>query len=337
MTAAAQQLSLTEVLLVVLVVLLQLPSLSSSSSNSGSSAAAAAGPHAGGGVTSPSSSRFLEGVDVVAGSGGGRLSSALLKVATQQTAAAAVAVVGGSGGGGGVDVSEPALTWSQWGLSLGQRSAQKAAQMARMAAVLFHRVPRAASSFVWGTAAAVLQYAEGPSELCAALPPSLWQPVSAMNATTLAAAAADGQLPSDAIFHCPCPSPALFWSVVMLSVVCLRLTLRLRSAQSDEVLVLGGIGLQTTVRDGLGRVLSRRFVETDAIRSVFIHEAFYRQTVIFYLGALVDDEKHVMLLLPTTVPRLALLQRVLCGIRGALYQEADEGLTMAELEKLRAD
>ncbi|CUG00426.1 membrane-associated protein, putative [Bodo saltans] len=127
-------------------------------------------------------------------------------------------------------------------------------------------------------------------------------------------------------------SPPIFWTIVLVALVCLRMCLRARHVFMQRVVVVSGVGMQLTTYNYLGRVVQQRFLDVNRIHSVVIHEAFLRQRVVFYLAVLLDNEAEVTVLFDEMVPRLALLRPLLCGIRSVLYQESEDGATLGELE-----
>lgn len=131
----------------------------------------------------------------------------------------------------------------------------------------------------------------------------------------------------------PLISPAIFWTLILVIVVVVRIRIRLKRIYSEEVLVIRDVGMQLTTRNCRGDVVKRKFLDQSRIRTIFIHEAFFRQQVIFYLGVLVDNEEKVTVLFEETVPRLNVLRPILCGLRAVLFQESEEGPTLGELER----
>lgn len=127
-------------------------------------------------------------------------------------------------------------------------------------------------------------------------------------------------------------APSIFWSVLILTIVAIRIQIRSHRTCVEELVVVRGLGIQISTRDYRGVVVKSKLLDIGKIRSVFIHEAFFRQQVIFYLGVLMTDESSVTVLLEESLPRLALLRPILCGIRSVLYQESEEGPTLAEAE-----
>lgn len=130
----------------------------------------------------------------------------------------------------------------------------------------------------------------------------------------------------------PCITPPVFWTVLLVLLVVARLVVYSRRVCVEELVVVRGLGMQLYTRDFVGNVTRSKFLDVARIRSVFIHEAFFRQQVIFYLGVLVDNEADVTVLFEETLPRLALLKPLLCGIRAVLFQEVEDGSTLGEQE-----
>ncbi|RNF08848.1 phosphatidylinositol glycan, class H [Trypanosoma rangeli] len=127
-------------------------------------------------------------------------------------------------------------------------------------------------------------------------------------------------------------SPRLILVVLCCVVSAWRIAVGLRRAHTEEVMAIRGLGMQLTSYNVFGWILSQRFVELKLIRSLIIHDAFFRCQVIFFLSATVENEAARLVLFEDTLPRLAVLRLVLCGLRHILYEEPEEGTTLAELE-----
>jgi hypothetical protein len=127
-------------------------------------------------------------------------------------------------------------------------------------------------------------------------------------------------------------SPSLFWSALLVAVVIARVLLRLSGVQRQEVVAMRGVGVQVTNYSVTGAVVSRKFIDKDLIRSVFIHEGYFRHQAVFFLGIVVENEDRITVLFDETLPLLPVLRIVLCGIHHVLYQENDsQGPSLAEL------
>ncbi|RNF27051.1 phosphatidylinositol glycan, class H [Trypanosoma conorhini] len=128
-------------------------------------------------------------------------------------------------------------------------------------------------------------------------------------------------------------SPRLILMVLCCVVSVWRIVAGLRRAHTEEVMVIRGLGMQLTTYNAFGWILSQRFVELKLIRSLIIHDAFFRFQAIFFLSVTVENEATRLVLFEETLPRLAVLRRVLCGLRHILYEEPEEGKTLAEMEE----
>ncbi|CAJ1014108.1 GPI-GlcNAc transferase complex, PIG-H component, putative [Leishmania lindenbergi] len=133
-------------------------------------------------------------------------------------------------------------------------------------------------------------------------------------------------------------TPALDTSVtfflLLLSVFLLvkRLSGALSRVYVEEVLVMRGVGMQFSAYGIFNTLRYRHFVDLLMLRSLIIHDAFFRYQPIFFLSSSVENKAERIVYFPDTLPRLAVLRPVLNGIRGVLYGEPEEGPSLAELE-----
>ncbi|ORC86421.1 phosphatidylinositol glycan, class H [Trypanosoma theileri] len=125
--------------------------------------------------------------------------------------------------------------------------------------------------------------------------------------------------------------PRIIPIVICCLVLLYRLITGLRRAHTEEVTVIRGLGIQLTVYNIFGRIISQRFVEHKLIRALIIHDAYFRCQAIFFLSAIVENEGDLLVLFEETLPRLAVLQPLLRGLRHILYEEPEDGATLAEL------
>ncbi|KPI90661.1 hypothetical protein ABL78_0257 [Leptomonas seymouri] len=121
-----------------------------------------------------------------------------------------------------------------------------------------------------------------------------------------------------------------FFSVVLLAK---RLGSAFTRVYVEEVFVMRGVGLQFTSYGIFNTLRYKVFVDLQMLRSLVIHDAFFRYQPIFYLSSSVENRAERMVYFPDTLPRLAVLRPVLNGIRGVLYGELEEGPSLAELEE----
>ncbi|AYU76317.1 GPI-GlcNAc transferase complex, PIG-H component, putative [Leishmania donovani] len=134
-------------------------------------------------------------------------------------------------------------------------------------------------------------------------------------------------------------TPALDTSVtlVLLLFSTFLLVKRLSGALSrvyvEEVLVMRGVGLQFSAYGIFNTLRYRHFVDLLMLRSLVIHDAFFRYQPMFFLSSSVENKAERIVYFPDTLPRLAVLRPVLNGIRGVLYGEPEEGPSLGELEE----
>ncbi|RYP82110.1 hypothetical protein DL770_005674 [Monosporascus sp. CRB-9-2] len=98
--------------------------------------------------------------------------------------------------------------------------------------------------------------------------------------------------------------------------------LLLRIHTEERLLVLRGLGIQTTTPGGatvLGRGTTR-FIPTGKIRDVLINEAFRGFEVRHYLVVVVEGEDDVVVVFPRLLPRPRILEKVWRGVRGCLFE-----------------
>eukprot|EP00744_Colponema_vietnamica_P002865 GILI01004456.1.p1 GENE.GILI01004456.1~~GILI01004456.1.p1 ORF type:complete len:344 (-),score=41.27 GILI01004456.1:37-1068(-) len=127
-------------------------------------------------------------------------------------------------------------------------------------------------------------------------------------------------------------SPSVFWTIAIAVFVAVKVPLRMRQIAEEEILVIQGVGIQVTIRNFLGTVVSQRFIDASLIRSIFIHEGFFRHRVIFFLAVLIENRSDLEVLFQESLPRLAALRPILSGIRTVLYPSKKEfGPSLADL------
>ncbi|RYP53464.1 hypothetical protein DL769_010509 [Monosporascus sp. CRB-8-3] len=98
--------------------------------------------------------------------------------------------------------------------------------------------------------------------------------------------------------------------------------LLLRIHTEERLLVLRGLGIQTTTPGG-ATVLARgttRFIPTGKIRDVLINEAFRGFEVRHYLVVVVEGEDDVVVVFPRLLPRPRILEKVWRGVRECLFE-----------------
>ncbi|KAI1411167.1 GPI-GlcNAc transferase complex, PIG-H component-domain-containing protein [Hypoxylon sp. FL1857] len=116
------------------------------------------------------------------------------------------------------------------------------------------------------------------------------------------------------------------WVLVPSSVFMLYI-LSLRIGAEERLLVLRGLGIQTSSSSStIFGSLKTRFIPTDKIQDVFINEVFRGFEVRHVLVVIVEGEEHVVVVFPKLLPRPRILEKVWRGVRGCLY-EYDGGPT----------
>ncbi|CAG9569313.1 conserved hypothetical protein [Leishmania major strain Friedlin] len=112
-----------------------------------------------------------------------------------------------------------------------------------------------------------------------------------------------------------------------------RLSCALSRVYVEEVLVMRGVGLQFSAYGIFNTLRYRHFVDLLMLRSLVIHDAFFRYQPMFFLSSSVENKAERIVYFPDTLPRLAVLRPALNGIRGVLYGEPEEGPSLGELEE----
>ena len=110
-----------------------------------------------------------------------------------------------------------------------------------------------------------------------------------------------------------------WWVVILSSLTTFWLCLR-RPYKEEALLVLQGMGVQTSTSSPYYFVgPTTTFISTTRIQDVIIHEAFKGLEVRFYLAIIVEGESEVVVVFPSLLPRLDVLQQVWRGARACLY------------------
>lgn len=116
----------------------------------------------------------------------------------------------------------------------------------------------------------------------------------------------------------------------------LRFVFALRKVFVEEVIAIRGVGLQLTDYDVFGRIKRRTFIDAKLIRSLVIHDAFFRYQPIFFLSSSIENQSQRVVFFAETLPRLAVLQVVLRGLRHVLYGEEEEGPSLSEIQSMQS-
>ncbi|KAK4455716.1 putative GPI-GlcNAc transferase complex [Podospora aff. communis PSN243] len=122
------------------------------------------------------------------------------------------------------------------------------------------------------------------------------------------------------------PIPA--WLLAGISIPLLCFTVAWELHTSESLLVLRGLGIQTSTAGGFPWGSWRpatRFIPTEKIRDVLINEAFRGFEVRYYLVVVVEGEEDVVVVFPRLLPRRKIVEAVWRGVRGCLY-EANDGM-----------
>ncbi|CCD16909.1 unnamed protein product [Trypanosoma congolense IL3000] len=119
------------------------------------------------------------------------------------------------------------------------------------------------------------------------------------------------------------PSLAALVLLLYVFVMVCRIVSGLLRVNVEEVTAIRGLGLQLNSYHAFGTLCSRRFIDIKLLRSLVIHDAFFRSQAIFFLSATVENEASRVVLFEETLPRLSVIQPVLCGLRFILFEEPE--------------
>ncbi|KAK0652177.1 GPI-GlcNAc transferase complex, PIG-H component-domain-containing protein, partial [Cercophora newfieldiana] len=123
-------------------------------------------------------------------------------------------------------------------------------------------------------------------------------------------------------------APIPSWPLAAISACLLCFTLAWELHTSESLLVLRGLGIQTSTTSGFPWGSWRpatRFIPTEKIRDVLINEAFRGFEVRYYLVVVVEGEEDVVVVFPRLLPRRKIVEAVWRGVRGCLYETPNEG------------
>ncbi|KAK1761386.1 putative GPI-GlcNAc transferase complex [Echria macrotheca] len=130
------------------------------------------------------------------------------------------------------------------------------------------------------------------------------------------------------------------WTHLALAMAVLYLSLTIPLHTTESLLVLRGLGIQTSTTTGnlLGGICwpwgmggkeakpaTTRFIPTEKIRDVLINEAFRGFEVRYYLIVVVEGEEEVVVVFPRLLPRRKIVEAVWRGVRGCLHEAPMEG------------
>jgi phosphatidylinositol N-acetylglucosaminyltransferase subunit H len=104
-------------------------------------------------------------------------------------------------------------------------------------------------------------------------------------------------------------------------------TLSLRLYTTESLLVLRGLGIQTsTSSETYLSSNTTRFIPTEKIQDILVNEAFRGFEVRYYLVVVVEGEESVVVVFPRLLPRRRIVETVWRGCRGCLFEpEKGEG------------
>jgi phosphatidylinositol N-acetylglucosaminyltransferase subunit H len=115
---------------------------------------------------------------------------------------------------------------------------------------------------------------------------------------------------------------AEWWMLAASTALTFWLCLR-RPYKEESLLVLQGMGVQTSTSSPYFFVgPTTTFISTTRIQDIVIHEAFKGFEVKFYLAIIVEGASEVVVVFPSLLPRLDVLQKVWRGARACLYAHA---------------
>jgi phosphatidylinositol N-acetylglucosaminyltransferase subunit H len=98
----------------------------------------------------------------------------------------------------------------------------------------------------------------------------------------------------------------------------------LRIHESESVLVLRGLGIQTSsTADTYLASAVTRFIPTEKIQDILVNEAFRGLEVRYYLVVVVEGEDDVVVVFPRLLPRKKIVETVWRGVRGCLNEGDD--------------
>jgi phosphatidylinositol glycan class H protein len=106
------------------------------------------------------------------------------------------------------------------------------------------------------------------------------------------------------------------------AILCYILSLRVYS--SESLLVLRGLGVQTSESPKTYLTSApTRFIPTEKIQDIFVNEAFRGFEVRYYLIVVVEGEEDVVVVFPGLLPKRSIVEMVWRGARECLYEKGD--------------
>ena len=110
-------------------------------------------------------------------------------------------------------------------------------------------------------------------------------------------------------------------SVLLPGALALAYVLSWRVHSSESLLVMRGLGVQTSESPGTYLAsYATRFIPTEKIQDIFVNEAFRGFEVRYYLVVVVEGEEDVVVVFPGLLPRRDIVETVWRGARECLYE-----------------
>lgn len=114
-------------------------------------------------------------------------------------------------------------------------------------------------------------------------------------------------------------------AILLPGALILAYILSLRVYSSESLLVMRGLGVQTSESPGTYLTsYATRFIPTEKIQDIFVNEAFRGFEVRYYLIVVVEGEEDMVVVFPGLLPRRDIVETVWRGARECLY-EAGKG------------
>ncbi|KAI6710073.1 GPI-GlcNAc transferase complex [Diplocarpon mali] len=107
--------------------------------------------------------------------------------------------------------------------------------------------------------------------------------------------------------------------------LCLIYLISLRLHTTESLLVLRGLGIQTSSSsDTYLSSSTTRFIPTEKIQDILVNEAFRGFEVRYYLVVVVEGEENVVVVFPRLLPRRDTVEKVWRGCRACLFEGVKE-------------
>ncbi|KAI9801479.1 MAG: hypothetical protein M1833_002711 [Piccolia ochrophora] len=116
-------------------------------------------------------------------------------------------------------------------------------------------------------------------------------------------------------------SKSLDWWVLLAGTAVVGYIVFRRGYTEESLLAISGLGIQTSTSSSTYlSTTTARFIPTNLIQDIFIHEAFKGFEVRFYLAVVVEGEEEVVVVFPKLLPKRKILEQVWRGARACLYE-----------------